>query len=302
MAAVSKAIRYRIVHQTEYRYSEPVLICQNQLRMFPRSHARQTGSVTCHQLDTKILPEPDFVQHHTDYFGNRVYSFSVESPHDFLSVSVTSEVTVAETEIPIVPANLPWESVIAAVQEKTDDRWLEVQEFGFDSPRIHRDRLYSEYAAESFTPGRDLVAAGLDLTHRIHRDFAYDTNATDVNTPTERAFRLRAGVCQDFAQIQIACLRSIGLAAKYVSGYLRTTPPPGKPRLVGADESHAWVRVYAGANLGWIDFDPTNGCIANTNHVPTCLGRDYNDVSPMRGIITGSGQAELRVGVSMAEV
>ena len=290
------------MHRTEYEYSEPVLICQNQLKMFPRSRVRSTGSVTCHWLDTKVDPTPDFVQQHVDYFGNGVYSFSVESPHNRLGVVVSSEVTVAMSDIAVQPSGSPWENVIASLRNKSDLNWQSIEEYCFDSPRIRNDESFASYAQKSFTKGRDLVESGLELTRRICDDFSYDTTATDVDTTPERAFRLRAGVCQDFAQVQIACLRSIGLPVQYVSGYLRTTPPPGQPRLVGADESHAWVRLYAGPSLGWIDLDPTNGCAADTSHVATCVGRDYSDVSPMRGVITGSGQATLNVSVEMSEI
>ena len=299
---LSSAIRYRIVHRTQYEYSEPVLICQNQLKMFPRTRSRITGSVTCHTLETKVDPIPDFVQQHIDYFGNTVYSFSVESPHDQLFVEVSSEVTVATSEIAVLPSNSPWEQQVAALHDKSNLSWQDVGEYRFDSPRIRQDKSFAEYALKSFTNGRDLIEAGLELTNRINQDFAYDQTATDVSTTPERAFRIRAGVCQDFAHVQIACLRSIGLPAQYVSGYLRTTAPPGQPRLVGADESHAWVRLYTGPALGWVDLDPTNGCVAGTSHVATCAGRDYSDVSPMRGVITGSGQTTLNVSVDMSEV
>lgn len=270
--------------------------------MFPRSRARNTGSVTCHWLNTQVDPTPDFVQQHVDYFGNSVYSFSVEAPHSQLSVVVSSEVTVAMSNIAVEPSGTRWENVLTALRDRTDLDWHTTQEYRFDSPRIRQDESFATYARKSFARGRDTVEAAIDLTKRVREDFSYDTTATDVHTTPESAFRLRAGVCQDFAQVQIACLRSIGLPAKYVSGYLRTTPPPGQPRLVGADESHAWVRLYAGSTLGWIDLDPTNGCIADTNHVATCVGRDYSDVPPMRGVITGSGETSLKVSVDMSEL
>lgn len=142
----------------------------------------------------------------------------------------------------------------------------------------------------------------MDLTRRIHGDFKYDTAATHVHSTTEEAFKLRAGVCQDFAHIEIACLRSIGLPARYVSGYLRTSPRPGEQRMVGADESHAWVSLYAGDDFGWIDFDPTNARPSDTNHIPICVGRDYSDVSPMRGVVLGGGSTELKVSVDVEPI
>ena len=142
----------------------------------------------------------------------------------------------------------------------------------------------------------------MDLTRRINEDFEYDTEATDVNTPTDRAFEIRAGVCQDFAHIQLACLRSLGLPARYVSGYLRTIPPPGSQQLVGSDESHAWISVYVGPHLGWIDLDPTNACRCDANHIPVCIGRDYSEVCPMRGVVIGGGETRLIVSVEVKEL
>ena len=175
-------------------------------------------------------------------------------------------------------------------------------EFLFDSPRIFVAQPFQEFALACFSDGRDLIEAGLDLTKKIYDEFTYDTDATDVSTTTETAFALKAGVCQDFAHVQIACLRSIGLPARYVSGYLRTKPPPGQERMIGADESHAWVSLYGGSTLGWVDFDPTNACLADTNHIPVCVGRDYGDVTPMRGVATGGGVADLAVNVDVLPI
>lgn len=284
--------RYRISHRTHYRYSEPVAICQNQLRMQPRTD----GRMTCHKTSIQISPRPDSVFQHTDYFGNHVYSFAIESLHRELEVVAKSDVTVES--VPVAGKDSTWDS-IADDTDLSEPIPLRVREFRFDSPRINRSKAYAEYARKSFPPGRSLGEAALDLTRRIHADFKYDTGATDVSTPTDRAFQLRAGVCQDFAHIQIACLRSIGLPARYVSGYLRTVPPEGKPAMVGADESHAWLSVYGGDQIGWIGCDPTNACFVGTDHIPICVGRDYGDVSPMRGVVLGGGQTSLKVSVDV---
>ncbi len=297
---------YRISHRTRYSYSDSVAICQNQLRMQPRTG----GRVTVRSSNISIYPKPDNVFEHKDYFGNQVYSFAIESLHRELKVVASSEVSIAAIELPpqadidgetFFEGDVPWEQI--SEQAKTTTHVpLRVLEFRFNSPRITLSELFAAYARESFTPGRGLFAASLDLTKRIHRDFKYDSTATDVNTTTERAFGLKAGVCQDFSHVQIACFRSLGLPARYVSGYLRTIPPAGKPRMIGADESHAWLSVYSGVPNGWIGCDPTNACFVGTQHIPICVGRDYGDVSPMRGVVLGGGTTELRVSVDVEPI
>lgn len=242
------------------------------------------------------------MQEHTDYFGNHVISFAIESLHRQLVVNVASHVNVEHQTIPDSEDRESWEHVSEALSRFEDQRWYEAQEFVNDSPRIRRGSVFADYAKQSFTAGRPILESTLDLTKRINDQFKYDTTATHVDSTTEEAFETRAGVCQDFAHIQIACLRSIGLPARYVSGYLKTEPVAGTPRLIGADESHAWISLYAGERLGWIDFDPTNACLANINHIPICRGRDYSDVSPMRGVVLGGGTTELSVSVDVESI
>lgn len=264
--------------------------------------------MTVHSTRIAITPKTDSTFEHKDYFGNLVFSFAIESLHRELKVIATSDVSVAEIEMPapIVGTSnyvddLPWETMVG-LSKSTETVPFRVMEFRFDSPRIVASDAFASYAKRSFTPGRGLVASMLDLTQRIHAEFKYDSNATDVNTTTEKAFAIKAGVCQDFAHIQIACLRSLGLPARYVSGYLRTIPAPGKARLIGADESHAWLSVYAGEKFGWIGFDPTNACFVGTQHIPMCVGRDYGDVSPMRGVVLGGGTTLLDVSVDVEPI
>ncbi|MCA9127298.1 MAG: transglutaminase family protein [Planctomycetales bacterium] len=295
-------IRYRIRHSTHYEYSAPVAICQNHLRMMPRSMKTLTTTVECHESQVEISPSPSFRSEHVDYFGNRVLCFTIESLHQELTVTATSEVSVCQHRKVEENTSLAWEKVRDDVARGRDSRWLEAQEFVFDSPRIARGADFAEFAQVSFLPGREVVEATRNLTRRIHSSFRYDVTATDVNTSTDEALALRAGVCQDFAHVQIACLRSLGIPARYVSGYLRTAPPPGIARMVGADESHAWVSVYCGSQLGWIDFDPTNNCVAETNHIPICVGRDYSEVSPMRGVVIGGGTTALSVHVDVDSI
>ena len=291
-------VRYRIKHRTEYRYSDPVAICQNQLRMSPRKF----DHVECFDVSTEIQPPPDFVDEHDDYFGNKVYSFAIESNHRQLTVTVVSEIAVSVAPWMNCKLSPPWEQVVKQVRLGEDPNWTSVGEFSRDSILIQRGEDYAAFARPSFAEGRQVVDAAIDLTKRINTEFRYDTTATAVDTPTFEAFQKRAGVCQDFAHIQIACLRSLGLPARYISGYLRTRPPEGKERLVGADESHAWLSVYAGAEHGWVDLDPTNACVCGTDHVPICIGRDYEDVSPMRGVVLGSGHPILSVSVDVEPI
>ena len=299
---VEQQTRYRIKHHTQYQYTEPVAICQNQLRMMPSNRTQALSRIDCHHVETSITPEPDVVGLHDDYYGNRVYYFSIESLHRQLDVSVQSELTIHTKSWPHTDQQTSWQQVVGQVRDASDPRWHSIQEFCFDSPRIRRSEKFRQYALKSFGKDRDLAEAATELTNRIHADFKYDTKATDVHTPTERAFEQRAGVCQDFAHIQVACLRSIGVPAMYVSGYLRTMPAPGKEPLVGSDESHAWVSVYMGSQLGWVDLDPTNACRCEVNHIPVCIGRDYSEVSPMRGVVLGGGKTTLQVSVDVQVV
>jgi transglutaminase-like putative cysteine protease len=290
--------RYRITHKTHYRYTDPVAICQNQVMMIPRELPR----VRCRSTHVHIQPPPGLSSSHVDYYGNPVHTFSIESAHRELTVLVSSDVEVTATAFPPADQTEPWESVRDALQNGSNPDWYSVCEFRYPSRLINTGERYAAYAAASFSPGRPILEAGLDLTKRIHRDFKYDVTATRVDTTSDQAFDLRAGVCQDFSQIEIACLRSIGLAARYVSGYLRTVAPPGKPRLVGADQSHAWVSLYGGYRLGWVDLDPTNACLVATDHVPISVGRDYGDVAPMRGVVLGGGSTSLAVSVDVVPI
>lgn len=293
----AKASRYRIVHRTDYKYPQAVAVCQNEVRMSPRTF----GHVTCLQNKIATSPHPTWAGSHVDYFGNSVVSFSVESMHDKLTVTSESLVSVDRPSylrvVDDASLDVDWNVVIGNSKTWVDDQ---VDEFVYPSPRIIFNEAMRNYALQSFTQGRGIVDASLDLTCRINKEFKYDPNATTVSTPVGEAFRLRRGVCQDFAHVQIAMLRSIGLAASYISGYLRTLPPEGKPRLVGADESHAWLSVYGGRSIGWFDCDPTNATLAGTDHIPIAIGRDYADVTPMRGVVIGGGSPEMKVSVDVA--
>jgi transglutaminase-like putative cysteine protease len=285
---------YRILHRTSYKYRSPVSVGNHVACLRPRS-------LTNHRVvwsDLHIQPAPATRTERLDYFGNLLCFFTIQEPHNELVVEARSEVTI-ERDITSWPEQSPaWEDAVEWLASDHSPAGLEACQFGFESPRIRGRAEFAAYALESFTPRRPLAEGLLDLTRRIHRDFRFDAKVTNVRTPTEEVFRKRRGVCQDFAHLQIACLRSINLAARYVSGYLRTYPPPGRPRLVGADASHAWVSAYC-PGVGWLDFDPTNDVVPSRGHVILAWGRDYGDVSPLRGLILGGGHHTLKVAVDM---
>jgi transglutaminase-like putative cysteine protease len=285
---------YRINHRTEYLYNEPVSLCQNLARLTPRNTLWQT----CELSKLQIEPTPAGVTPWTDYFGNQATSFAVQEPHRQLVVTAAHLVAV-NPFVPPGPLSSPaWEAVRDQLPGDRSPHGLEAYQFVFDSPFVQASPWAADYAAGSFTPGRPLLDAVLDLTHRIHTDFRYDPTATTMATPLEEVFSKRRGVCQDFAHLQIACLRSLGLGSRYVSGYLRTNTPPGRPRLIGADASHAWLSVWC-PGVGWVDVDPTNDQIPTTRHIVLAWGRDYDDVSPIKGVILGGGQHHVVVGVDV---
>jgi transglutaminase-like putative cysteine protease len=248
--------------------------------------------------ELRIQPFPATRTERVDYFGNLLCFFTVQEPHKELVVEAQSEVIVERNATSWPEQSLPWEKAARLLPDDHSPAGLEAYQFRFESPRIRIRPEFASYALQSFTPGRPMLDALLDLTARIHKDFRFDSKVTNVRTPTEEVFRKRRGVCQDFAHLQIACLRSLNIAARYVSGYLRTYPPPGQARLVGADASHAWVSAYC-PGIGWLDMDPTNNVVPSNGHVTLAWGRDYGDVSPLRGLILGGGAHTLKVAVDM---
>jgi transglutaminase-like putative cysteine protease len=218
-----------------------------------------------------------------------------------LVVHVESEVAVTSRHYPTPSDTMPWEAARKQMRGDLTPQGLEAFELVFDSPYVPRSNELSDYALPSFTPGRPFLEAVLDLNSRIHKDFKYAPSTTTISTPIAEVMKMRRGVCQDFAHLMIGCLRSMGLAARYVSGYLRTTPPPGRPRLIGADASHAWCAVYF-PGIGWLDFDPTNNSTPRASHITLGWGRDYSDVSPIRGVILGGGGQSIGVSVDVAPI
>ncbi len=288
---------YKISHRTTYKYVNAVSVGDHVTCLKPRSFGQ--NRLICSSLH--IHPAPATLTERTDYFGNTLCFFTVQELHKELVVESKSEVLVHD-EVGVPPALSPaWEESTCSLAGVDSPEALAACQFQFESPRIRLRPEFAAYALKSFTPGRPMREALRDLTARTHADFRFDSKVTTVRTPVEEVFEKRHGVCQDFAHVQIACLRSIGVAARYVSGYLRTYPPPGRPRLIGADASHAWVSAYC-RGAGWLDMDPTNDVAPTDGHVTVAWGRDYGDVSPLRGIILGGGGHTLKVEVDMEPI
>jgi len=289
-------MRYRVRHWTTYTYSDFVSLCHNQAHLTPRSDTRQT----CHSSDLAITPRPAFMAERREYFGNHVVFFSIQEHHKKLEVLATSDVEVFPFTAPMPAFTPPWEEVRDALASAVVTEQFSALQFVHESARLRADAAMKAYALESFTPKRPLLEAALDLTHRIYKEFAYDKAATNLTTSLSEVFKIRKGVCQDFAHLEIACLRSLGLAARYVSGYLLTNPPAGQKRLVGADASHAWLSIYC-SGFGWIDLDPTNDVVPSEKHIVLAWGRDYSDVSPIKGVILGGGRHSMVVAVDVEQ-
>lgn len=291
-------MRLQVTHETAYDYAPAVQMAQHIVHLKPIETACQ--HLLQHQLT--VLPEPAQVHESRDVWGNTRHHFSLVVRHGALHVVAQSLVQTAATAAP--HSAMPWEAARERMRYHRQAAWDPASEFAFASPYVWRHADFTTYAMPSFTAQRPLLEAARDLTARIHRDFEYRPQATDVGTPALQVLASRQGVCQDFAHIMLGCLRSLGLPARYVSGYLLTQPPPGQPRLVGSDASHAWVSVYLPADLPgqpgvWVDLDPTNNRSAGEDYVTLAVGRDYGDVSPVRGVIQGGASHRLRVAVTV---
>jgi transglutaminase-like putative cysteine protease len=288
---------YRVTHNTVYSYNRPVSLCHNLAHLKPRDYSRQH----CLSSELQVTPSPTVADDQVDYFGNAATFFTVQEPHQKLTIRSVSLVEVSPFTLPD-PAGTPArDSVRRHLEISRDAESVEAYQYVFDSPYIRCSPELAEYARPSFPVRRPLLEAVLDLTRRIHADFRYDTWATTVATPILEVLEIRRGVCQDFAHLQIGCLRSCGLAARYVSGYLLTYPAAGQERLQGADASHAWVSVYC-PGFGWIDMDPTNNLAPSDEHIVLAWGRDYDDVSPVKGVNLGGGRHWVSVGVDVVSV
>lgn len=288
-------VTYQIRHATTFSYGSPVSVCHNTLCLTPRSGPRQR----VRQPRLRITPTPTVSTRRTDYFGNTVHMISLEVAHETLTIESLARATV-EPWAPIDPAGTPaWETIASSIREQQDPHWIDACPFLYDSTLVHRDAAAEAFGRAAFTPGRPILDAAIALTNLIHTSFAYESGATNVTTDSRQALTLKRGVCQDFAHVAIAVLRGLGLPARYVSGYLRTHPPPGKPRLIGADQSHAWFSVYAGPEFGWLELDPTNNVVCSTDHIRLAIGRDYADVAPVRGVFLGGAESTQRIEVDV---
>lgn len=289
-------MRYRVIHTTEYTYGEVVPLCHNMIRLRPRDTERQR----CLAHDVLIDPVPATRRDGLDFFGNHVAWFSLQEAHGGLAITATSLVDVSADPQPV--SAMGWEAVQEHLLSQRDPATLDARQYHlYVSAYVPRSPALADYAAGSFPAGGAIDACVADLMGRIHTDFRFVPGVTSVGTSVEDVFRNRQGVCQDFAHLMLTCLRAMGLAARYVSGYLLTNPPAGSPRLVGVDASHAWVSVYT-PDAGWLDFDPTNNLRPADRHVTVAWARDYDDVAPVKGVIVGGHQHGLRVAVDVIPV
>lgn len=290
-------MRYSIRHESTFEYEKEVSLCHSLAHLT----ARTTGRQTLVRSELAVGVAPAVLTTWVDSFGNPATAFTIQELHRTLRVGAVNVVDVHPSTPPIRGDAVPWDGAPAALRSDHRAEVVDAYGYTFDSTYVKGSPDLAAYARPSFPPGRPLLEAALDLTARIHADFTFDPSATDTTTPIAEVLRLRRGVCQDFAHLEIGCLRSLGLAARYVSGYLRTTPPPGLPRLVGADASHAWLSVF-GPGFGWVDLDPTNNQVPHDAHILLAWGRDYDDVSPIKGVILGGGRHTLSVAVDVEEL
>jgi transglutaminase-like putative cysteine protease len=288
-------MRYDVRHRTTLSYDQLVSISQHVLHLEPRDAPRQTMLA----FDLDVDPTPSQQTMRTDFFGNHVHHLTIQTPHDTLTVESKSKVEVVPLTGQVdLGSSSSWEQVPEMFVAR-EPSLLEPSYFAFPSPFIAWDNMVRDYALPSFPSRRPILEAIMDLTSRIYSDFEYQGGVSDVSTPVGEVLEMRRGVCQDFAHLEIACLRSIGVPARYVSGYLLTHPPPGEQKLIGSDASHAWLSAWAGT-LGWVDYDPTNNLMPDFEHITVGWGRDYGDVSPVNGFITGGGTHSVHVGVDVA--
>jgi transglutaminase-like putative cysteine protease len=287
---------YRVRHRTTYRYAQDVSYSHHIVHLAPRDTATQRVE----DFALTISPATAHRVRREDFFGNATEWLALNEPHAVIDIVAQSKVAAFDPPERDAEASDSWEEVRARL-EAADEDTHDIVQYVFDSPLTAFTVDLPAYASDSFTPGRPVLAAALELMSRIHADFRYDTTVTDASTPVDRVFEMRAGVCQDLAHVGIAMMRSLGLPARYVSGYLLTRPPPGQPRLVGADASHAWFSVWA-PPYGWVDLDPTNDVIPGEEHITVAWGRDYWDVAPINGIVIGGADHLIEVGVDVIPI
>ena len=292
--AAATSVRYRVSHSSAYRYGSDIMLAHHLLHLTPRPAPGQ------HILSFSMEVEPNasVLAQHLDFFGNPTTYLELHEPHMRLSVKTDFDIEVDEIRPKVGQMDLPWELLRDRLTAATDDGSRAASVFAYGSTMVVVSKDLRDFALPSFAAGRPIGEAVLDLTTRIYDEFTFDPEATTIATPVAEVLENKRGVCQDFAHLQIGCLRSLGLAARYVSGYLRTIPPPGRPKAIGADASHAWLSVWCGGDL-WLDMDPTNGRAGSSDLITLAWGRDYGDVSPLQGVIIGSSIQHLTVEVDV---
>ena len=287
-------MRYKVTHITNYIYDFPAVLCHNLMFQIPPDLPFQNVE----EYVCEISPKPSSEIERVDFFGNKYLYFSVERSHKNLTVTSKSVVELSSPSWgSLKPADtMPWEKVVELLH--TTKTSTDVRQYYLESKHVNFIDGISDYALKSFTPGRPIMEAMLELNTRIFNDFAFTPGFSDISTPLEKVFKHKKGVCQDFAHFSLACLRAIGLAARYVSGYIETLPPPGKPKMIGADASHAWIAIYVPGHE-WIEFDATNNLLVNDKHIRVAVGRDFADVTPLKGIVYSGSKQEMKVSVDV---
>ncbi|MEM9445503.1 MAG: transglutaminase family protein [Verrucomicrobiota bacterium] len=290
-------MRYRVDHHTHYSYSEPVVYSDHATHLIPRELSHQ--SVTSSQVT--ISPTPGFQENTFDYFGNSVTAFTLNEAHSELKIDLSHTIDINPQPDSLLSTSTAWNLVPSTLQNQPSEEHLHALNFCYPSAYVPYQECLREWGKKLFKNKLPIHELALLLTQKIYDEFTFDSTATTVSTPIEEVFESKRGVCQDFSHLMIACLRNYGLPARYVSGYLETDPPPGQEKVLGADASHAWVSVYC-TNLGWIDFDPTNDCIAKDRYITLAWGRDYLDVSLIRGALTGGGNHTIKLAVDVTKI
>jgi len=290
-------MRYKVEHITKYTYDFPASLCHNLVYQIPSAHPYQK----LENFDCVIEPEPTSLTRRKDFFENEFIYFSLQKTHQKLIVTSQSQVELRRPNwMDIDPKQTTsWESVAGLMQ--TTEVMNDIRQFYLESPFVPLFKEIRDYTEMSFYPGRPIMDAMIDLNQRINRDFTFTPGFTEISTPLREVFKEKKGVCQDFAHFGLACTRSIGLAARYMSGYIETLPPPGKPKMVGADASHAWMALYI-PEVGWVEFDATNNLLVNDQHIRVASGRDFGDVIPMKGVIYSGGGQTMDVSVDVSKL
>jgi transglutaminase-like putative cysteine protease len=292
-------MRFKVRHITHYKYAQRVTRCYNLANVIPRNTERQR----CLKNRVTVSPLPASAQKRVDYFGNNAYHIEIQKAHTELIITADSDIQINDRDRELnLDLGISYGATLEYLRNNNNQKTLEAREYLLSSPMIECNEQLADYARPSFHPDRTLKSCVSDLTTRIFTDFTYDPNFSTIATPLAAVLEHKKGVCQDFAHLQVGCLRSMGVPAKYVSGYIETLPKPGEQKLVGADATHAWIAYFC-PDEGWVEFDPTNDTVANSQHIVTAFGRDYYDVTPVKGVIFGGGEGTiLSVSVDVSRV